>query len=74
MWGDGCHQSPWRLRFQKLAGENFVKDFADRYFIPEDGLAVQRDGKNFAKTMLRLSEDRDMVTVVGSVRFPHQRG
>ena len=48
----------------KLAGENFVKDFADRYFILRTAW-LYGDGKNFAKTMLRLSEDHDMVTVVG---------
>lgn len=39
----------------KLAGENFVKDFADRYFILRTAW-LYGDGKNFAKTMLRLSE------------------
>lgn len=48
----------------KLAGENFVKEFADRYFILRTAW-LYGDGKNFAKTMLRLSEDHDMVTVVG---------
>lgn len=48
----------------KLAGEDFVKEFADRYFILRTAW-LYGDGKNFAKTMLRLSEDRDMVTVVG---------
>lgn len=48
----------------KLAGENFVKDFADRYFILRTAW-LYGDGKNFAKTMLRLSEDHDIVTVVG---------
>ena len=43
---------------------NFVKDFADRYFILRTAW-LYGDGKNFAKTMLRLSEDHDMVTVVG---------
>lgn len=47
----------------KLAGENFVKEFADRYFIVRTAW-LYGDGKNFAKTMLRLSEDRDLITVV----------
>ena len=48
----------------KLAGENFVKDFADRYFILRTAW-LYGDGKNFAKTMLRLSETNDKGRVVG---------
>ena len=47
----------------KLAGENMVKDFADRYFIFRTAW-LYGDGKNFVKTMLRLSEDHDQVRVV----------
>lgn len=47
----------------KLAGEEFVKSFSDRYFILRTAW-LYGDGKNFIKTMLRLSEDRDMVSVV----------
>ena len=48
----------------KLAGENFVKDFAVRYFILRTAW-LYGDGKNFAKTMLRLSETNKKVRVVG---------
>lgn len=48
----------------KLAGENMVKDFADRYFIFRTAW-LYGDGKNFVKTMLRLSENNDQVRVVG---------
>lgn len=48
----------------KLAGEEFVKDFAGRYFILRTAW-LYGDGKNFAKTMLRLSESNDKVRVVG---------
>lgn len=48
----------------KLAGENMVKDFADRYFILRTAW-LYGDGKNFVKTMLRLSESNDKVKVVG---------
>ena len=47
----------------KLAGENFVKDFAKDYFIIRTAW-LYGEGKNFAKTMLRLSETNDMVKVV----------
>ena len=47
----------------KLAGENMVKDFADKYFIFRTAW-LYGDGKNFVKTMLRLSETNDQVRVV----------
>lgn len=47
----------------KLAGENMVKEFAERYFIFRTAW-LYGDGKNFAKTMLRLSETNDKVRVV----------
>lgn len=47
----------------KLAGENFVREFADRYFIIRTAW-LYGDGKNFVKTMLRLSETHDTVRVV----------
>jgi dTDP-4-dehydrorhamnose reductase len=48
----------------KLAGEKFVEAFADKYFILRTAW-LYGDGKNFAKTMLRLSETNDKVRVVG---------
>ncbi|NBJ91215.1 dTDP-4-dehydrorhamnose reductase [Parablautia muri] len=48
----------------KLAGENMVKDFTNRYFILRTAW-LYGDGKNFVKTMLRLSESNDKVRVVG---------
>lgn len=47
----------------KLAGENFVREFSDRYFIIRSAW-LYGDGKNFVKTMLRLAEDHDEVSVV----------
>lgn len=47
----------------KLAGEEFVRDFADRYFILRTAW-LYGDGKNFVKTMLRLSETNEKVRVV----------
>ncbi len=47
----------------KLAGEEFVKQFADRFFIIRTAW-LYGDGHNFAKTMLQLSETHDELTVV----------
>lgn len=47
----------------KLAGEMMVKDFAEHYFILRTAW-LYGDGKNFVKTMLRLSETNDKVRVV----------
>lgn len=47
----------------KLVGENFVRDFADQYFIIRTAW-LYGDGKNFVKTMLRLAEERSEVSVV----------
>ncbi len=47
----------------KLAGEEFVKAFANKYFIIRTAW-LYGDGKNFVKTMLRLSETNDAVSVV----------
>lgn len=48
----------------KLAGEQFVRDFADRYFIIRTAW-LYGEGKNFAATMLRLAESEKQVRVVG---------
>lgn len=48
----------------KLAGENFVKEFAKDYYIVRTAW-LYGEGKNFAKTMLQLSEKNDKVRVVG---------
>ncbi len=47
----------------KLAGEEFVKQFANHFFIIRTAW-LYGDGKNFVKTMLRLSESHDTVSVV----------
>ena len=47
----------------KLEGERFVQAFADRYFILRTAW-LYGEGKNFVKTMLRLAENHDEVSVV----------
>ncbi len=47
----------------KLAGENFVKENCDKYFIIRTAW-LYGDGKNFVKTMLALSEEHEEVSVV----------
>ncbi|WP_026650834.1 dTDP-4-dehydrorhamnose reductase [Butyrivibrio proteoclasticus] len=47
----------------KLAGEEFVKQFADRFFTIRTAW-LYGDGKNFVKTMLGLSDKYDEVSVV----------
>ena len=48
----------------KLAGENFVREFAKDYFIIRTAW-LYGDGNNFVKTMLKLAETNDTVKVVG---------
>ncbi|MBQ8667935.1 MAG: dTDP-4-dehydrorhamnose reductase [Lachnospiraceae bacterium] len=47
----------------KLAGENFVKQFARHFFIIRTAW-LYGDGKNFVGTMLRLAENHDNISVV----------
>ncbi len=48
----------------KARAEEMVRQFCHKYFILRTAW-LYGDGKNFVKTMLKLSEDRDKVTVVG---------
>lgn len=47
----------------KLAGENFVKEFARHYFIIRTAW-LYGEGKNFVRTMLNVAKTHDEVTVV----------
>lgn len=48
----------------KLAGEEFVKQHLDQYFIVRTAWVYGINGNNFVKTMLRLGKERDEVGVV----------
>ena len=47
----------------KAAGEEFVKQFAKKWFIVRTAW-LYGDGKNFVRTMLKLSETHDTISVV----------
>ena len=47
----------------KLAGDKFVESIAKKYFIVRTAW-LYGDGKNFVNTMLKLSDERESVTVV----------
>lgn len=47
----------------KLAGEQMVRQFAKDFYIIRTAW-LYGDGKNFARTMMRLAQDRDRITVV----------
>lgn len=47
----------------KYAGEQFVKEFAEKYFIIRTAW-LYGEGHNFVKTMLKLSETHDTLSVV----------
>lgn len=48
----------------KLAGEIAVTENCNKYFIVRISWVFGENGKNFVKTMLRLSKERDTLTVV----------
>ena len=48
----------------KLAGEDAVLKLLDKYFIVRISWVFGVNGKNFVKTMLRLSDTKDRLTVV----------
>lgn len=72
---DGQGNAPWRAdetRFaplneygkSKLAGENAVRELLQTYYIVRIAWVFGKNGNNFVKTMLRLSETHDTLRVV----------
>ncbi|WP_328052546.1 dTDP-4-dehydrorhamnose reductase [Neobacillus cucumis] len=50
--------------YSKLAGENFVRDFHSRFFIVRTSWVFGVRGNNFVKTMLKLSKEKEHLSVV----------
>lgn len=48
----------------KLCGEEFIKNFSNKYFIIRTSWLYGKHGQNFVKTMLKLAENRDELKVV----------
>lgn len=48
----------------KLGGEDAVTEICDKYFIVRISWVFGENGKNFVKTMLRLSKEKEALTVV----------
>jgi len=48
----------------KLAGENYVKAFLNRYFIVRTSWLYGHYGKNFVETILKLAQEKNELTVV----------
>ncbi|MDC2863932.1 MULTISPECIES: dTDP-4-dehydrorhamnose reductase [unclassified Bacillus (in: firmicutes)] len=48
----------------KYAGEEFVKSFHDQYFIIRTSWLYGKNGNNFVKTMLRISEEKELIAIV----------
>lgn len=48
----------------KLAGENFIKEICPKHFILRTAWLYGKNGNNFVKTMLKLSEEKKVINVV----------
>ena len=48
----------------KLAGENFVKEFSNKYFIVRTAWLYGYVGHNFVYTMMKLGKDKEALSVV----------
>ena len=72
---EGTGKDPWQPQDQtapqnacghsKLAGETGIADSGGTYAILRTSWVVSAYGANFIKTMLRLSETRDVLNIVG---------
>lgn len=48
----------------KLKGEQYVKEILEKYFIIRTSWVYSEHGNNFVKTMLRLANEKDKISVV----------
>lgn len=71
---DGCSTTPYHefspmspvniYGSSKLAGEMYVRDFHSKFFIIRTSWVFGRTGKNFVKTMLQFSQEKEQLKVV----------
>ncbi len=52
----------------KLLGENYVREFASKYFIVRTAWLYGYEGCNFVYTMRKLAKEKDYITVVNDQR------
>ncbi|MDD7792743.1 dTDP-4-dehydrorhamnose reductase [Clostridium sp. 'White wine YQ'] len=52
----------------KLAGENFVREFADKYFIVRTAWLYGYEGNNFVYTIMKVGKEKGKLTVVNDQR------
>lgn len=52
----------------KLLGENYVREFCDKYFIFRTSWLYGLIGNNFVKTMIKLGKEKDEIKVVNDQR------
>ena len=58
----------------KYAGEQFVKELHNKYFIVRTSWLYGKYGNNFVKTMMRLGKRRRSICCSGSNRFSYVCG
>lgn len=52
----------------KLFGENYIREFCDKYFIIRTAWLYGYNGKNFVKTIINLAKEKEFIEVVDDQR------